>query len=887
MIFRPIISFLFFFTLIGSSFAQLSEHYNLSTDSTVNRLAGNQRIYFTTLIDKRPRIDGKLNDQCWEKGSWTGQFVQQVPAQGKSPSQETEVKILYDSNNLYVGFKCYDIGPGKIRPILSRRDNSVGDIVGIALDSYHDNQTAYEFNVAASGQKVDLVHLGAYNIDYNWDAVWDGKAQVSDSIWTVEMQIPFSQIRFAPGKEQLWGMHIWRWIDRLNEESQWKLIPIDAPAMVYLFGELKGIEGVNPKTNFEFLPYLNNRFSPNTDQENKMKYGVGLNGKIGLNSGLTLDYAINPDFGQVEADPAVLNLTSYEVFNEEKRPFFLEGNTILDYSIGNDMLFYSRRIGHEPSIYYDLVDNLEENQTISITDNVPILSALKLTGKTKKGLSVGVVQSITAKENATIYSPGSKTRTAVEPFTNFMIGRVKQDFNDGNTVLGGMVTSTMRSINDDQLNFLPKSSLVGGIDFQHNWKNRKYFVDFKGFYTDINGNREAISDLQLSSVHFYQRTDADHLDYNPERTNLLGWGGFLSGGKRSGKFRAVGTLNWRSSGVDFNDVGYLYQADIVQQSAKLTYKVSNPQGIVRSYYAELTQQHDWSYSDFMHQDKLSFGSESNLDRLNLHGFLQFNNLWLIHLNLRRNFNMYDTRELRGGPKLYKDSNNDLDLYIQTNSVKDFWAGFGPRFTWFPDDISKSRYFTTYFKWQLSDRLSIVSQTVVSNMVDNNKFVAKATDKTDKTQYLVGTINRNTISSTLRFEYFISPEISIQYYGNPYATTGKYNNFREVADASNRSLDQRYKNLTAAPSANDTYLLKKNGVSAFTINNPNFNFQEFRSNLVARWEFKPGSALYLVWTNTRSDYSDQKDQPVLKSFGSIWNQPTQNVFMIKFSYWFSI
>lgn len=872
MPFRPI----HFFALLMfgniSVFSQAPDKYELSSDSTVNRLAGAKKVYYATRIDKRPKIDGKLNDECWENGIWSGGFMQQVPNQGKAPSQNTEIKILYDNNNLYVAFKCHDKEPSGIRPILGRRDNMIGDIAGIALDSYHDKQTAYEFNVAASGQKIDLVHLGAYKWDFNWDAVWDGKAHVSDSIWTTELQIPFSQLRFTPSQEQVWGMHVWRWIDRHQEESQWKLIPIDAPAMVYLFGELRGIEGVKPKVNYEFLPYLNTRFSPNTTNENKMTYGYGLNGKVGLNSGFTLDYAINPDFGQVEADPSVLNLTSYEVFYDEKRPFFLEGNTILDFSVGDDMLFYSRRIGHEPSYFPDL----EDGQRISISDNTPILSALKLTGKTKKGLSVGFVQSITAKENATIFDNGNESKRAVEPFTNFLVGRVKQDFNKGNTVLGGMMTSTYRNITDDHLKFLAKSATVGGIDLEHNWKKRKYFIDFKGFFSDINGEKEAISRLQLSSVHYYQRTDAEHLEYDAERTSMSGWAGSLQGGKRSGKFRAIGSLNWRSPGVDLNDVGYLYQADLIQQTAKLTYKVSQPKGIVRSYYAEFTQRHDWS-----------FGGENTLDRLNLHGFLQFKNLWHIHLNLRRNFNTYDTRELRGGPMLYKDSNNDLDLFVQTNSVKNFWAGFGPRFTRSADNISKAAYYTVFLKWQLSNQFSITSRTVFNPMVDHNKYVTKVLHPSGAIKYLTGTIDRNTISSTLRFEYYISPEISLQYYGNPYASIGKYDNFREVADASNKSLGQRYISLDHTVKANGSYSLEKNGISQYSANNPDFTFQEFRSNLVGRWEFRPGSTLYLVWTNTRSQRTSQYNESVFDSFGGISKVKAQNVFMVKFSYWFSI
>lgn len=872
MTYKPFSILIILLVFSATISAQNSNKYTLSSDSTVNRLTGTMRIYVATKITKRPKIDGKLNDECWKSGDWAGGFVQQVPLQGKKASQDTEVKILYDNNNIYVGFKCYDKQPEGIRPILSRRDESVGDAVGIAFDSYHDKRTAYEFDVDASGQKIDLVHLGASNLDYNWDAVWDGKASVGDSVWYAEMQIPFSQIHFSPGENQVWGMHIWRWIDRFQEESHWKLIPIDAPAMAYLFGELHGIKGIKPKTNYEFLPYLSTRFSPNTDLKNKWTQGVGLDGKIGLNSGFTLNYAINPDFGQVESDPSVLNLTSYEVFNEEKRPFFLEGNTVLDFSIGSDMLYYSRRIGHDPSFYPDL----EDNQKISIADNVPILSALKLTGKTQKGLSVGVVQSMTAKEDATIYSGDSKSKIAVEPFTNFMVGRIKQDFNKGNTVLGGMVTSTVRNINDDQLAFLPNSSFVGGIDFQHNWKKRKYFVDFKSFFSDIKGDTAAIQRLQRSSVHYYQRPDANYLEYDPKRTSLSGNGGMIQGGKRSGKFRTIGTINWRSPGVDINDVGYLYQADLISQTVNLTYKVSAQKANIRSYFVDFEQEHDWSY-----------GGENTLDQLRLHGYLQLKNLWSAHLNMRRYYNIFDTRELRGGPGLRKDNYNDIELFIQSNQVKDLFVGFGPRFKFFTDDISKTNHFTLYLRWQINDRFSLTTQSIFDHSIDNNKWVTKTTDAEGLTQYVVGTINRQTIYSTLRFEYFVSPEISIQYYGNPYASVGTYSNFRLVADASNPSLAKRYTSLNMNIQDNNVYSLQKSSIPEISIHQPDFNYQEFRSNLVGRWEFRPGSTLYLVWTNTRSDYSDKLNQSVWQSFGSIMGGKSQNVFMVKFSYWFSL
>ena len=322
-------------------------NYTLSDDSLVNYHASTKRIYYATRTDLKPKIDGKLDDDCWQLvGTWDGNFIQQQPNQARPPSQETEIKVLYDDTYLYIGIICHDNEPEKIRNVLGRRDENNGDMAGIALDTYFDRQTAFEFNLTAAGQKVDLMHLGEYGWDFNWDAVWDGKTSIGDSAWYAEMRIPFSQLRFAKKNEHVWGMHIWRWIDRLREEDQWKLIPVDAPAMVYIFGELHGINDISYKRNFELLPYAKTKYI--SEAVKNPTTGFGLDGKIGVTSNFTLDYTVNPDFGQVEADPSVLNLTSYEVFYDEKRPFFLEGNSILEFGAGSDLLFYSRRIGAAP-----------------------------------------------------------------------------------------------------------------------------------------------------------------------------------------------------------------------------------------------------------------------------------------------------------------------------------------------------------------------------------------------------------------------------------------------------------------------------------------------------------------------------------------------------------
>ncbi len=847
-----------------------AQDYNLSEDSLVNFYASQRRVYDATRLEKRPKIDGKLTDECWLQGKWSAGFRQQQPSQAQAPSQETEIKILYDDNNLYVGIRCYDNEPEKIQPILGRRDDFRGDITGIALDTYNDKLTAFEFNLTAAGQKMDLVHLGAYLWDFNWDAVWEGKSHVGDSAWTAEMRIPFSQLRFANKEEHVWGMHVWRWIDRLDEEDQWKLIPVDAPAMVYIFGELRGIKGIQSKRKVELLPYTKAKYISNG--EGKSNVGFGLDGKVGVSSDFTLDFTMNPDFGQVEADPSVLNLTSYETFYEEKRPFFLEGNSILEYSSGNDFLFYSRRIGHSPS----LVPKLEEGESVDMPENATILNALKLTGKNKKGLSLGIINSMTAKETATITGGNSERKEVVEPFTNYFIGRVKKDFDGGNTVLGGMVTSTLRSINSPDKEFLPKTATVAGIDFQHNWKKRKYYIDFKSFYSDVTGSEEVIRGLQLSSRHLFQREGASHFTYDPERTSLSGWGGEISGGKRSGKFRVTGNFSWRSPSVDLNDLGYLKQADMIGEKVVLRYQVNKPKGILRSYYFTLKQERNWSY-----------GFENTNNEIDLHASAKFKNLWIVHADFDNNFNIFDTRELRGGPSLRKDNNSSAELNVQTNSTNKLFFGASYNRDWSKNRITKSKDYTFYFRWRLTNQLTLTSTTVFDKLVDNSQYVGQSTFG-NKKRYMVGKLERKTLFTTLRFEYFVTPELSLQYYGSPYASIGRYPNIRRVVSAHASSLDERFASLDVVKDGNKWYL-DENGdnVSDYHIWKPEFEFKEFQSNFVARWEFRPGSTFYFVWTNTRSKYIREYNNCIFDSFRGIFDLKAQNAFMIKFNYWFSL
>lgn len=867
---RIILSFVLGFCLFNLHAQNLD--YTLSDDSLVNEYASMKRVYYATRTQLVPKIDGKIDDECWQKeGKWDGGFIQQQPHQAKAPSQETEIKVLYDDKYLYFAIIAHDNEPEKMSPLLGPRDDyTVGDIAGVALDSYNDKQTAFEFDLTSAGQKVDLMHMGEYGWDYNWNAVWDGKTSIGDSAWYAEMRIPFTQIRFANKKEHIWGMHIWRYIYRLCEESQWKLVPIDAPAMVYIFGELRGIKDIPYKRNFEVMPYGSAKYIPeSTDNSN---FGFGVDGKIGVTSNFTLDYTFNPDFGQVEADPSELNLTTYETYYDEKRPFFLEGNSILEYNSGDDMLFYSRRVGHAPS--YEPYCDEEEGERLSMPDNTTIINALKFTGKNKKGLSVGLVNSMTALENATITTADEEIKEAVEPFSNYTIGRVKQDFNDGRTVLGGIFTSTIRNNKDENFEFLADNAFVGGLDFEHNWQNRKYFMAAKSFASRINGSDMAIALLQRNSRHYYQREGADHLEYDPTKTSLSGWGGDISGGKRSGKFRVKGELEWRSAGVDLNDVGYMYQADYIAEDLDLEYKVNKPKGILLDYSFKLSQGHKWSY-----------GGENIWDDMDIYLKARFSNYWRLNFLVDRVFKEIDTRELRGGAALRKDGYNTVRLALQTNAQRDLMLAANANYSRNDDGITENDYYSFVINWHVSNRFLLSATSVFSKEMDNSQYIGYEKIN-DKREYVVGLLDRKTFYSTLRAEFFISPQLSLQYYGSPYVSMGKFSDYRRVAASESKNILERYESLSTQggllvdESSNVYHNFDEDG-------NFDFDFKEFRSNFVARWEYKTGSSIYFVWTNNRSLYAEQYNSSVFDSLKGIRKVKSNNAFMIKLSYWFSL
>ena len=551
--------------------------------------------YIATQITIPPVINGILDDEAWQSGTWAGGFTQNAPYNGKAETQKTEFKIVFDDNNLYVAIKAYDTAPDSIVNRLTRRDEADGELAGIILDSFHDLRTGFLFGVSSAGVKYDQMFTNdSGNGDSSWDPNWWVKTSINKEGWIAEMKIPFSQVRFDKNSGEVWGLDVARVLYRKNETTFWQHIPTDAPGMIHLFGELKGLERIKPRKIFDVTPYGVARTEtfksvPENPFEAKgklSKLNGGIDAKIGLTNNMTMDLTINPDFGQVEADPSVVNLSAYETFFSEKRPFFIEGNNITNFGlgigdggVGNDNLFYSRRIGRQPQVYPDMKDGWYAD----IPTRTNILGAAKLTGKTKDGLSIGIVEAMTAREQAEIDTIGGRKLSTVEPLTNYFVGRIQKDINDGKTLIGGIFTSTNRELDADVSDALHKAAYTGGVDFTQYFKNKNWMFNMNTAFSLVEGSEKAITSTQKSSAHYFQRPDRNYARLDTSRTSLSGAGGRMEIEKLNGHWNFIGAVLWKTPGFETNDLGYMRVTDQILSVLWAGYNQFNPKGIYRRF----------------------------------------------------------------------------------------------------------------------------------------------------------------------------------------------------------------------------------------------------------------------------------------------------------------
>ncbi|MDA3832557.1 MAG: DUF5916 domain-containing protein [Spirochaetales bacterium] len=774
---------------------------------------------------------------------------------------------------------------------MSRRDNADGDMVFIGLDSYHDLRTMFIFGVSSAGVRTDwIMSNNGQNEDFTWDPIWQAKTSMHEWGWAAEMKIPFTQLRFQKNSDEVWGMIVARQIFRHAEMSLWPAIPRDAPGMVHLAGELGGLQNVEPRKQLDIMPYgvaAYNTYEPEegnpfmTGSDYKLK--AGMDAKIGVTNNLTLDLTILPDFGQVEADPSEVNLSAFETFFEEKRPFFIEGGSITSFNVGlgdgevgNDNLFYSRRIGRRP--HGD--PSTGNNEYADIPTFTNILGAAKLTGKTKNGVSVGFIESVTAEVKAEIDSAGQRSTQPIEPLTNYSLARVQKDFNKGNTIIGGAVTSTIRKLDGTGMDYLHKNATTGGLDFTQYFKEKNYMLSTSIYMSHVEGTTEAITRTQMSSARYYQRPDADHVELDRDRTSLTGFGGKLEAGKIGGKWNFLLMSIWKSPGLEINDMGYQREADQVFNVLWTGYNFTEPFGIFRSMGLnnDVYMAHDFG------GNLQGIGYEWNVNA-------SFKNFWNAGTGGGFGWLNSSSSMLRGGPSMKMPASWRYRINLSTDNRKKISLFAGTFMNGTQENVSSNISYIMGITIRPVNTLRISLNPGYSVRNDEFQYITRRSFN-DEDRYIFGKIDQKVLNMSLRINYNITPDLTIQYWGQPFIATGKYSNIKMITDPGADELSDRYHQYTDEQinMADGYYYIDEDTDSNtdYDFGNPDFNVDEWISNLVVRWEFLPGSTAYLVWSQARDYYSPDGEFEVMNNLSDLFtDKKAHNVFLIKVSYRFGL
>lgn len=855
--------------------------------------------YYTQKVTGSPiKMDGIPDEAAWEAVAWGGDFTQYQPNEGKGPSQPTTFKILYDDKFLYVGYRCTDAAPDSVTKRMSRRDEFPGDWVEINIDSYHDKRTAFSFSLSVSGVRGDeFISQNGNNWDTSWNPIWFGKTHTDAQGWTAEVKIPLSQLRYGNEAEKVWGIQVTRRLFRKEERSIWQYIPQNAGVWVSGFGELHGLTNVPAQKQVEIAPYVVARTEKYQKETGNpfatgagSKLSVGLDGKVAVTSDLILDFTANPDFGQVEADPSQVRIDGFQNFFEERRPFFIESRNIFDYQLtgseagddyDSDLLFYSRRIGSSP--HGSPV--LGEGEYADVPQNTAILGAAKFSGKTKKGWSIGVLESVTQRTMAQIDRNGDRRSEAVEPLTSYFVGRLQKDINAGNTVLGGIFTAVNRENNlNGQLH---TGAYSGGLDFLHFWNNRTWYVRGNVVFSRVEGTKEVIANTQRAFEHLFQRTNAPEVGVDPNRTSLTGTGGTVRFGKIGGKSGKLGQVfkfetgaTYRSPELELNDIGFMLTANEINHFTWAGLQYPKSFSIFRN--ARINYNH-WSRWDF--------GGQFMYQAFNTNMHATFRNNWQLGTGSTWNAYVVSNNALRGGSSLRRPGGINHWGYIRSDSRKKVLANLNVFNGWGFGQTTRNTDYTLSLRLQPLDALNItVSAGYGTNWRKQDQFV-DIVDYAGQTRTIVSEVSQKTMRYTLRLNYNLTPDLTLQYYGQPFITRPLYKNFAYVTDPLNGAYDQRFRRFTAGEIGVDPdgYSVDENrdGLTDYRFGKPDFNFVQFRSNLVARWEYKPGSEFYLVWSQgSTPDVASDLDSPLNSSlFDNVFTRQSRNIFLVKLTYRF--
>lgn len=895
-----------------------TSHRNLQSQSKFvdNEIAKSSKSLNAYVIynDNDINIDGFLNEKAWKYAEVAINFVQRFPEDGGEASQATEAYIVLSEKAVYIGFKAYDNQPNLINKSIFRRDGSdVSDWVYVSIDSYFDRRTAFTFAVNPRGVQKDVLYFDDLNEDLEWDAVWETQTQIEQWGWSAEIRIPLSQLRFDDKKNiHTWGINFQRRIARTNEINFWSPVSQSQSGMVSRYGTLHIDSKISNPKKLELKPYISaNQISKPVETDDQSvnpynkshenRYNIGADLKYGLTSDLTLTATINPDFGQVEADPATINLSEFETFFEEKRPFFLEGNEIFNFGgtktffrYGNPGTFYTRRIGKAPSgsIHQYLNENnkvpeSETYQPFSEKKNeTPIASAVKISGKTKTGWSIGFLDAFTLKQNSkyTLIDSLGRSETSTflsEPTTNFLISRIKKDLNGGKTYIGGFLSHVNRDIESNYFDsYLRRSAYVSGADFEHNFKDYEWVVSGTFSYSSINGSQTVINQAQNAPQRYYQRVDSDYLKVNENINSLSGYATELSLQKSGGK-NWIGSVTYSevSPGYETNDLGFMNRADYRALNITLRYKEVNPDHF-RFYQI-------WVH----HEQAYNFDIDRISNAYNTGAYIEFDNQWSFNLNLNTQFGRISDRLTRGGPIVKLNDDFNFNFNINSNRSTSIYGGLGQYHRFEKNSKEYDHYYWGYITFLPMSSLRISIEPEVGFEYDIDQFITSKEDTNAplyNTRYIFSDMSSVNVSTNFFLNWTFTPHMSLQTYVRPFISSRKFSNFKELSKPSNYKFNVYGKDEGFIFKSDDEYLVDPDGsgpANTFSFSYDDFVFRSLQGNLVFRWEYSPGATLFLVWQQLRNATQRDKNMVSLSDdLSQIWDTKPTNIYMIKINYW---
>ncbi len=844
-------------------------------------------------------VDGRLDESVWQAPG-AGGFTQRDPADGRPASEATTVWVAFDRDHIYVAARLDDAEPGKIVGRLGRRDEAVeSDWFDVGFDPYHDRRSGYYFGVNPVGSIQDGVISNDEDLDETWDGVWQSAARIDAGGWTVEMSIPFDQLRFKRRDVQVWGIQFQRLIKRKNEEDHFAWVPKEESGLASNFAELEGLAGIAAGRRLEISPFALARaaYSPavagdpfRTGHAYRVDGGFDLKG--GLSSNLTMNLSVNPDFGQVEVDPAVINITDQETYYEEKRPFFVEGASIFEFGRGGPNvyrmfgwedpdLFYSRRIGRSPQG----TPELDGPGSYAMPDWTTILGAAKVTGKVGRDFNLGVIGAATARENAAIDIGGARSSAEVEPFTTYGVARGLKEFGQGRSGLGFIATGVSRDLESGGLaDTLVRGALAVGAD---GWTfldaERDWALAGWGAVTSVHGSAAAITALQRSSLHYFQRPDADWVEVDENATSLTGWAGRLYVNKQKGNLVFNAAVGAMSPGFEANDLGYHVRGDVVNGHVEAGYRVLQPGRAFRT----------WSVTASYYRN-YDFGWNRVGEYVYLDGKVKLLNYWSAALHLDWEPPKYSHYLTRGGPMAFYPAGESIQGTLASDDRRWLIVRFSAYYRYHPSG-GYNYSFGGGLTWKPSPNFSLSVDPSYTWRYSEGQWVRQVVDplktSTYGVRYVLSDIHQKTFPVETRINWTFTPRLSLQAYLQPYVGAGDFSRFKELRAARTFDFDYYGEGASTIGFADGVYTVDPDGAAGpaapFTFAEPDFSLKSLRGTVVLRWEYRPGSLLYFVWTQRREDYSDPGDFQLWRDMGDLFRAPGENIFMIKFSYRFEL